>query len=130
LRCVNTIHFFAFFSLRFFSVRQTVQKNGHYIWGEKHRRPIEGISRNYFESLLRSLLIKRISKKDYWTQMIRKYMYSKRRLIQSLVNVISRTSKSPFIEDCYIKLGGVVKVNIYEVDTKIELYDNTFLLGL
>ncbi len=27
-------------------------------------------------------------------------------------------------------LGGVVKVDIYEVDTKIELYVDTFLLGL
>jgi len=26
--------------------------------------------------------------------------------------------------------GGVVKVDIYEVDTKIELKVNTFLLGL
>jgi len=28
------------------------------------------------------------------------------------------------------KTGGVVKVDIYEVDTKIELYVDTFLLGL
>jgi len=27
-------------------------------------------------------------------------------------------------------MGGVVKVDIYEVDTKIELKVNTFLLGL
>ncbi len=28
------------------------------------------------------------------------------------------------------KMGGVVKVDIYELDTKIELYVDTFLLGL
>jgi len=27
-------------------------------------------------------------------------------------------------------MGGVVKVDIYEVDSKIELYVDTFLLGL
>ena len=30
----------------------------------------------------------------------------------------------------FIQTGGVVKVNIYEVDTKIELYVDTFLQGL
>ncbi len=29
-----------------------------------------------------------------------------------------------------LSMGGVVKVDIYEVDTKIELYVDTFLLGL
>ncbi len=29
-----------------------------------------------------------------------------------------------------IKKGGVVKVDIYEVDTKIELYVDTFWVGL
>ncbi len=30
----------------------------------------------------------------------------------------------------FFSMGGVVKVDIYEVDTKIELYVDTFLLGL
>ncbi len=30
----------------------------------------------------------------------------------------------------FLNVGGIVKVEIYEVDTKIKLKVNTFLLGL
>ncbi len=43
---------------------------------------------------------------------------------------VPKKKRMTFFGFGYADMGGVVKVDIYEVDTKIALYVDTFWLGL